>query len=137
MKFKLPRRRWLLLIACLAAVAIGVIGWCLRSDPVAQLMRERYERIRMGMAKGEVTKIMRGATELAPGDIFGPDYQVKAYQSDGSDGPQQNVGWGNSDVQIQVGYRDDKVRHKTMADRIPSWKIKLRKWLQQKTAGGH
>jgi hypothetical protein len=55
MKLKLPRRRWLLLIACLAAVAIAVIGWPRTSG---RFTREQYERVRIGMSLAEVEQTL-------------------------------------------------------------------------------
>jgi hypothetical protein len=55
MKLKLPRRRWLLLIACLAA-----IGWW-QFGPRERYTRKQFDRVRLGMTPAEVASCIGSA----------------------------------------------------------------------------
>src|SRR5262245_47546182 len=134
MQLKLPRYRWLLLIACLAA-----IGWWLLSGP--RLTREQYDRIRFGMTPAEVAAVMGGPPfaekmELPPWGH--PDWEGVAnshepdrvYTLDPDGGPDGQA-WLDGHACIWVGYSDDgKVIHKQMNIYHP-WKIKAREWLRR------
>jgi hypothetical protein len=53
----LTRRRWLILAACLAVGGIGLVRWWI-CVPSATLLRQRYDRVQLGMTEAEVEAIM-------------------------------------------------------------------------------
>jgi hypothetical protein len=141
MKLKLPHR--LLLIAGLAAVAIGVIWWQL-SIPQGRFPRERYDRIRVGMTPAEVASCIGSGpcpTESLP-RIF-PDGMVNvAWREASQPGlrteaiiPESiwllkrvDIWVDDSDV-ICVGYFQGEVLMKLWGIRMPPWKVKARRLL--------
>ena len=127
MKLKLPRRRWLLLIACLA-VAIAVIGWLQLSGPRGRFTREQYDRIRLGMTRAEVSQIM-GPASPAHGIKMGGPHEIVA--EEGSILEASNELWQDRSVQIWVFYHDGKASQKQMLSGVPPWKEWL-DWLMGK-----
>jgi hypothetical protein len=129
------RYRWLLLL--LVAIA-GLVSWFFWPKSA---MRERYERIRMGMTRAEVTQIMVGVTTVAPLDFYTADdwkWKFQAYESDGTtitdddvDDVQsgENINWGNGEARILVGFRDNKVIRRGIYVHLASWQISVRNWL--------
>ena len=122
------RYRWWLVIAGLAAIAIGVIWW--QSGPRGRFTREQYDRIRFGMTPAEVSRSMGSA----PSDVFSQwpgMWEQVAFESNGSPPNGKADVWLDGSVGICVCYRDGKAVVKFMDRQVPPWKIKARIWFYQ------
>lgn len=125
----MPRRRWLLLIACLAAVAIAVVSWQL-SGPRERFTREQYGHIRLGMTPADVALVMGGPSR---GERRGGRWDT--VDREGPPPPSLRVlpvdKWVDETVAITVVYSDGDARAiwKNMTIRVPPWKVKARNWL--------
>src|SRR5262245_61816974 len=107
MQVRLSRYRWLLLIACLAAVAIAG-GWSTLSERRA---REKYDLIRFGMTRAEVSRTM--GSDLVRFNYISPSqiglWEQVAVESDERCSPNQGTDvWLDGAFAICVGYHDDK-----------------------------
>jgi hypothetical protein len=127
MQVKFPRYRWWPLIACLVAVAIAVIGSCLRSDPAAQLMRERYERVRLGMTQAEVESVMGDRPQVLAGyplQEFDADIDWVILAMDGQSRSHLDAGyhWINRAGAVSITYQDGSVVGKTLTRRVRRWR---------------
>jgi hypothetical protein len=133
MKLKLPRYRWLLLIACLAAVAIGVISWQLTVPPAGRFTREQYDRIRVGMTPAEVASAVGSgpsSIEVIQRIPNRGHWQTVASEETRPPIPYDKTeGWVDESVIIEVGYWQGKAVLKMMETPRPAWKDWLPSWL--------
>jgi hypothetical protein len=122
MKLKLPRYRWLLLIACVVAI-IGAVGWWQLSGPRGRITREQFDRIRLGMTPAEVALVI-GCSPC--GESWDSEKLAEVADAEFERGE----AWSDEAVYILVGYGHGKVVYKTMGiGGVPPWKIKARAWL--------
>jgi hypothetical protein len=145
-KLKLPRRRWFVLVGCLAAVVCGfaLLSFeedrryqrILASQPLGgehRFTREQYVRIRLGMTPGEVFRAVYPSGPPKPrkydrgGLGFVPREQV-AVENDGLLLSCETYDTFLDDyVTINVGYRGGKAVAKDMAIYVPP--SKAQEWL--------
>jgi hypothetical protein len=133
MKLKLPRRRWLLFIACLAAAIAAISGWHFYQW---RFTRAQYDRIRLGMTQAEVSQIMEPAGIDQDNDDswetvaeeHRPTGPVRTrYDMDGIPLPDGLMGtagegvgaWQHGSLMIWVYYHDGKAFRKDMCSRVP------------------
>jgi hypothetical protein len=136
MQIDMRRYRWLLLIACLAAVAIVISWWEL--SKAQRFSREQHGRIRLGMTPAEVAALMGGPPNADPAS-WHPNGDRTGWAVDAVDYEDANVvltivgnnveAWSNGSVHILVMYHDGKVIWKGREVYQPWWKIKAREWL--------
>jgi hypothetical protein len=136
MKLKLPHHRWLLLIGCLAAVAIGFDIWLQFSRPVGQYTRKQYDRIRLGMTPAELSRSMcspptdeQRILQLSRMSPRGAREWV-VVESDERPLPHEKTEiWYDGSVLITVGYRNGKAVLKMMEGSGPPWGANAGEWL--------
>jgi hypothetical protein len=110
----LRRYRWWLL---LLVVIAGLASWSLWPK---SLMREHYERIRIGMTTAEVRVIMKTDHPLGTRDIMAMHVNDLEKVADEGPWPKGHLAgdevddWYDGSIWIQVFYRDGKAFHKRM-----------------------
>jgi hypothetical protein len=131
MQVPLPRNRWWLLL--LVAIA-GLASWL--SWPKSP-MREKYDRIRLGMTMDEVNYIM--GSPPAPRTLYSSPWvlESEAWKSVASEPPLPAyhllVGeggfWCDGNTGITANCIDGKVSDRVLYVRMTPFEIKLREWL--------
>jgi hypothetical protein len=121
---KLPRRRWLLLAACVAVVGLALAYWRSGALP-SRFTREQYDRIQFGMSEAQLLKIMgEPATGLA---VSGRQYWKEidsafyAMRTEVDPAPDRFLQWGDDQVTISAWTYRGQVVGKDLFVRVPAW----------------
>jgi hypothetical protein len=124
---KLPRRRWWILAASSALVALALAGWWFAPDSENQITREKYQRIRMGMTPAEVQAVI-GCKPMPAPPSYPEDYEM--LHSDCATWPEMPLStfqahWASDGNWIYVVYNSGKVQYKSFQVYVglPSWKV--------------
>jgi hypothetical protein len=128
MQVKLSRYRWLLLL--LVAIA-GLATWLFWPNA----MREKYDRIRLGMTRAEVASVMgwppSGADAIQR--YHSLDLVAAEERDPMSTSFDATAAWSDESVVIGICYSKGEVVQKSMLIGVPPWKSKLRErldWLR-------
>jgi hypothetical protein len=135
MKMPSPRHRWLLLIACLALLVVGLLCW---PQTRGRFTREQYERVRLGMSLPEVEQTLGARpghynlttqywqkeklAELEPPAIYGEAAE---------DRNSRWCTWDGDGGAIQVWIVLGKVVSKSYVVPVHPAKAKAREWLRR------
>ena len=145
MRIKLRRYGWRLLL--LVAIA-GLASWSLWPNVAVRVMRQKYDRIRIGMTRSEVAEIMgaqeskhapkgtwRGVAHVTSGSdelpLELPHAIIEARAAEQLGTEDRNF-WCDGSAAIFVIYVNDRgAIEKYMDVRVPYWEQRVRVWLRR------
>jgi hypothetical protein len=113
-------------------IAIAAInGWQLSGHQ--RRLRERYDRVRLGMTRAEVASCVGSAPsrgELIIRILGGGDWDSAAHEEQASWSEVDDIDvWVDESLYIGVCYSHGKAVRKVMEISLPPWKVKAREWL--------
>src|SRR5262249_8292820 len=129
MQVKLPRRRWLLLLL------VGIAGLASCFLWPKSVMREKYDRIRLGMTPAEIASCLGSAPSgeafadkllLSRGGWGSADYEEQEFDFSEVDETQL---WVDESVTLAVCYSHGNAVKEGHGKLRAPWKVKARNWL--------